>query len=207
MELSVQKSANKKAVNTFEIAAQTGSAFNVMKGQFLKVTTPTGRQVADLVCFNAFDFRERLSTARSADYADTIYLTEGHWLFSNRSRQMLSIIQDTTGRNDLLMPPCSLEMFHLEGGHLTYHPSCQENLTKNLARYSIAEEEIPSAFNIFMNVEVIPSGKMQIKAPLAGANATIIFRAEMDLIIGLTACSHEQTNDGACKPIQFEIFK
>ncbi len=206
MEMPLQKSANEESVETFEIAAQTGSAFKLMKGHSLKVTTPTGRQVADLVCINTHDHRERLSTARSADYADTIYLSEGDCLYSNRSRCMLHITQDTCRRHDLLMPPCSLEMFQIVAGNSSYHPSCQENLAQNLGLFSIAEDDIPTAFNIFMNVDVDLLGRLHIKPPLAIANAIIVFRAEMDLLIGLTACSHEQTNDGACKPIHFEIF-
>lgn len=207
MEMPFSTPSDKESVYDFVIAPQTGSAFTLLKDQYLKVVTPTGCQVADLVCINAHDHREKLSTARSADYADTIYLSEGHILYSNRSRLMLTIIEDTCGRHDLLIPPCSLEMFRIVGSNKDYHPSCQENLAKNLARFAIAEDDIPSAFNIFMNVEVDLFGRLHIKPSLATPRASLVLKAEMDLLIGLTACSHEETNDGACKPIEFQIFK
>ncbi|RYD24842.1 MAG: urea carboxylase-associated protein, partial [Lysobacteraceae bacterium] len=44
-----------------------------------------------------------------------------------------------------------------------------------------------------------------VEPPLSRAGDTVTFRAEMDLIIGLTACSALQSNGGAFKPIQYRI--
>lgn len=57
-----------------------------------------------------------------------------------------------------------------------------------------------------MKVEVSPKGVLTIKKPLSKPGDHVVFEACMDLIVGLTACSHEETNAGACKEIQFEIF-
>ena len=58
-----------------------------------------------------------------------------------------------------------------------------------------------------MNVEVSPHGKIEIQKPQANAGDSIIFQAEMDLLVGLTACSHLGTNAGSCKPIYYEVFQ
>ncbi len=184
---------------------QTGFAFRLVQGSTLKVIDPHGQQVSDLFCFSATDLNESLSAGRSIDYADTVFLTAGHQLFSNRSRPMLTILEDTCGRHDFLLTPCSLKMFQLVAGAEIYHPSCHENLAENLAEFGVGPDQISTTFNIFMNVPVKSSGEITILPPTSTAGDFILFRAEMDLFVGLTACSHEETNNGTCKPIHFEI--
>ncbi|KHD89360.1 MAG: urea carboxylase-associated protein [Bdellovibrio sp. ArHS] len=185
------------------LPAQTGAAFLLRQGELLRVTTPEDHQVADLFCFNARDLWESLSAGRSIDWAETIYLTEGHHLYSNRSNPMLTILGDSCGRHDFLMTPCSLRMFQIVAGNNDYHPSCHENLAKNLAEFGIHEDQISTTFNIFMNVTVDGTGGVTIECPKAKAGDSILFLAEMDLVVGLTACSHEGTNHGTCKPIWY----
>ncbi|HET9418178.1 MAG TPA: urea carboxylase-associated family protein [Chthoniobacterales bacterium] len=190
---------------TGRLEPQTGTAFEVAKGQSLRVIDLEGEQVADLVAFNAVDANEWLSSGRSIDYANRIYLTTGDILYSNRSRPMFTILQDDVGRHDFLLTPCSRETFAIIYGQKNYHPSCFENLTTQLARFGIAPDSIPTTFNIFMNVEIDTDGKMSILRPLSRAGDAITLRAEMDLIVGLTACSAEQSNNFKFKPIGYEI--
>lgn len=189
-----------------ELPAQTGVAFTLRQGQRLRVRDPEGLQVSDLFCFNRTDPGEWLSSGRSVDYADTLLLTTGHALYSNRSRVMLRIVEDEVGRHDFLMTPCSLAMFRLVAGNEEWHPSCHENLAKNLAPFGISPDQISTTFNIFMNVVFEPSGRLHIEPPLSRAGQSILFQAEMELLVGLTACSHEETNAGRCKPITYELL-
>ena len=84
---------------------QTGSGFLLRAGQHLAVLDPTGGQVGDLFCVSAKDHDEWLSSGRTIDYANTIYVTTGHQLYSNRSRPMLTIVEDTCGRHDFVLTP------------------------------------------------------------------------------------------------------
>ena len=78
------------------------------------------------------------------------------------------------------------------------------NLAEALAPYGIREDDIPTAFNLFMNVTVDgASGELKVEPPLSKAGDHILFEAEMDLIIGLTACSALQSNNHAFKPIHY----
>ncbi len=188
------------------LAPCTGTAFRLKKGQSLKVVDPQGQQVADLFCFNAGDHEESLSSSRSIDYADTIYLSTGHVLYSNRSQPLFKIIDDSCGRHDLLMPPCSLAMFQIVAGNHLHHPSCHENLATNFAQFDIRPDRITTTFNLFMNVQINHEGQLKINPPLSVPQSFIVLEAQIDLVVGLTACSHEETNAGRCKPIGFEIF-
>ena len=184
---------------------QTGTAFELRAGQLLRVTDLEGEQVADLIAFNLADKAEWLSSGRSIDYANRIYLTKGDILYSNRSRPMFTILEDDVGRHDFLLTPCSPETFQIIYKNTQYHPSCFENLATNLARFGIAPGSIPTTLNIFMNVEVNANGALKILPPLSKAGDSFTLRAEIDLVVGLTACSAEMSNNYSFKPIGFEI--
>jgi uncharacterized protein YcgI (DUF1989 family) len=187
------------------IAPQSGVAFHLNRGQSLTVIDPFGEQVADVIAISRWDPRELLSPGRCVDYAGTIYLTTGHTLFSNRSRPLLTITHDTVGRHDILLTPCSSEMFRMlykvEGGH----PSCFSNLADALAPYGVEPDRIAGTFNVFMNVEVAETGVVSVLPPLSRCGDQLTLRAEMDLLVGITACSAELSNGGSFKPIEFEV--
>lgn len=190
------------------IHPQTGTAFLLDEGDTLKVVDPEGEQVADLVCFNASDRGEWVSSGRTFDYVETLFLSTGHLLYSNRSRPMLEIVEDTVGRHDFLLTPCSPDTFRiLYDNAPPDHPSCFENLHRNLAGYGIEPDAIPTSFNIFMNVQVGADGAVSVKPPLSRAGDHISFTAKMDLVVGLTACSAEKSNNGRLKPIDYEIIR
>ena len=191
---------------TKKLEPQTGTAFELRAGQLLRITDLEGEQVADLTAFNFSDKAEWLSSGRSIDYANRIYLTKGDLLYSNRSRPMFTILEDDVGRHDFLLTPCSPETFQIIYKNEHYHPSCFENLATNLARFDIAPDSIPTTLNIFMNVEIDENGVLKILPPRSKAGDSIVLRAEMDLIVGLTACSAEMSNNYRFKPIGFEII-
>ena len=184
---------------------QTGTAFELRRGQHLTVIDLEGEQVADLIAFARDDHREWLSSGRTIDYANTIRLTTGHVLYSNRSRPMFTIVGDDVGRHDFLFTPCSPETFQIIYRHTGHHPSCLENLSRALAPHGIDSDAIPTTFNIFMNVEIGADGGLQILPPLSQAGDKVRLRAEMDLLVGLTACSAELSNNNRFKPIGYEI--
>lgn len=188
------------------IQPQTGSAFELKKGQKLRVIDPKGKQVSDLVAFNPYNKKEKISAGKTFDFEETILLTTSNALWSNCSRKMLKILEDTNGRNDFLLAPCSKETFEIMYQKEWHHPSCLNNLSDNLKPYEIEKEDIPSAFNIFMNVQFSLDGKISVRTPTSKAGDYLVFEALMDLIIGLTACSAEDSNGGTFKPIQYEIF-
>jgi len=190
----------------YHLEPQTGVGLRLGRGQVLRVIDPEGEQVSDVVAFAADDTSERLSSGRSIDYNNTIYLTSGHVLYSNRSNPMFTILEDRVGRHDFLLTPCSPETFEiLYEGHQGYHPSCFENLEKNLEPFGIAGDDIPTTFNAFMNVGISPAGELHIGPPLSGPGDFVDLRAEMDLIVGVTACSAEKSNNYSFKPIDVEI--
>lgn len=190
-----------------EIPPRSGVAFALKAGQRLKVIDPRGEQVSDLLAFNRHDLGEVISSGRTLDYASRIYLTTGDALYSNRSRVMLRIGEDRVGRHDFLLTPCSADTFRIIYGDTDPHRGCFGNLAEALAPYGVGPDQIPTAFNVFMNVPVDgATGALTVEPPLSKAGDFTVFEAEMDLIIGLTACSALQSNNHAFKPIHYEIL-
>ena len=188
------------------IPPRSGTAFILKKGQRLKITDLQGEQVADFICYSQSDTKEYLSSGRTIDYAETIFLTKGHSFYSNRSNIMFEIMEDSVGRHDFLLTPCSADTFRILYGHSNPHQGCFGNLSKALEPYGIRPDDIPVSFNVFMNVAVDgDSGKVEVLPPKSKAGDHIIIEARMNLIVGLTACSAEMSNNYAFKPIGYEI--
>lgn len=188
------------------IPPRSGVSFILRKGQRLKVVDIEGEQVSDLICYNLHDISEYLSSGRTIDYAETIYLTKGHPFYSNRSNIMFEMTADTVGKHDFLLTPCSAEMFRIIYGHTEPHQGCFGNLCEALKEYGIKPDNIPTCFNIFMNVPVDGvTGKVSVLPPISKAGDHVILQAMMDLIVGMTSCSAGMSNNFSYKPIGYQI--
>lgn len=173
------------------IPPRSGTAFRLPRGSYLTVIDTEGEQVSDLVAFNALDNREAISSGRSLDYASKLQLSTDDLIYSNRSNVMLRIVKET------------FEIIYKDDHP---HRGCFGNLEAALAPFGIGSDQIPVAFNCFMNVVIQPeTSAFTVQPPTSRSGDFIRFRAEMDLIIGLTACSALQSNNFAFKPIGYRI--
>ena len=188
------------------LSSSTGTAFLLKEGSCLKIIDPCGQQVSDLYSASLSDVSDGFSAGRTIDYNDTIFLTKGHVLYGHSGKKHLEIVEDSCGRHDVLVTPCSLQMFQMVNKNNQHHPSCHENLSLALSLFQILPSQITSTFNVFMNVTVDTDGKIKVDVPISKPNDFLIVKACQDLIIGLTACSDEGTNNGKCKPIEYQIF-
>ena len=180
------------------IPERSGSAFPLRAGERLVVIDPRGEQVADLLAFDAEDVDEVISSGRTFDYAEMIYLTTGHKLYSNRSRVMLEIVEDSVGRHDFLLTPCSVDTFLHFYPELPVHRGCFGNLAAALEPFGIKPDRIPTAFNCFMNVPVDGiTGRLKVLPPISKVGDHITLRAERG--------SAPDSNGGTFKPIHYRI--
>lgn len=187
------------------IAPRTGTAFEVRCGESLEIIDPEGGQVSDLVAYTAADRTEYLSNGRTFDYEETINLTVGNRLWSNRSQRMFEIVADDVGRHDFLLTPCDRATFRHFYPDKPEHRGCFGNLAEALAPFGIEEDRIPVAFNCFMNVPVGSDGRLAVLPPISKPGDSLVLLAAMDLIVGLTACSAYASNGGTFKPIEYVV--
>ena len=190
------------------ISPRSGTAFTLKKNERLKVYDIEGEQVSDFICFNQANPLEYLSSGRTIDYEETIFLSKGNKFYSNQSNVMFTMEEDTVGKHDFLLTPCSADTFRIIYGHDNPHRGCFGNLCEALQPFGISPDQIPICFNIFMNVSVDGfTGKVGVHPPLSKANDYVILHAQMDLIVGMTACSAEMSNNNSFKPIGYEILR
>lgn len=191
---------------TARIPPCSARALTLGKGDELLIIDPEGQQVSDLVAFGHPDHQEYLSSGRSLDYAACLWLTTGDVLYSNRSRPMFTILEDTCGRHDFTLTPCSRDTFRILYGESEARPGCEGNLAEVLAPYGIGVDRVPIAFNVFMHVAIdAATGQFRVLPPLTKAGDFIRLRAEMPLLVAMTACSAGQSNNFRFKPIDFQV--
>ena len=190
----------------YHIPPQTGTTFTMQRGQILRIIDTDGEQVSDLVCFAKDNSSEYFSSGRTVDYNGKLFLTKGDVLYSNRSRPMMTIAADNVGNHTCLYAPCSQEMFQISYGVNEPHPNCLDNLNNSLAAYGINAHYIAAPFNVFLNVAISELGELTIMPPRSRAGDAIELRAEMDLIVGMTACSAGACNNYKCTAIDVELI-
>lgn len=193
---------------TVRIPPCSAQTVELATGDELLIIDPEGQQVSDVVAFAREDDAEYLSSGRSLDYAGRLWLTTGDVLYSNRSRPMFTIMEDSCGRHDFTLTPCSKDTFRILYNESEERPGCEGNLVAALAPYSIAVDRIPIAFNVFMHVAVdATTGAFEVLPPLSKAGDFLRLRAEMPLVVAMTACSAGQSNNFRFKPIDFKIVR
>lgn len=184
-----------------------GAGLRLRRGEQIRLIDPHGGQSGDLLAFS-HDGAERLSNGRTFDYNGKIYLSTGDVLWSDRSNPMLTIVADDVGRHDFLYASCSIEMYRMQYGVTGYHANCHDNLCSAMRAQGLEPEPLPTAFNFFMNAEVAADGRLTIAAPRSRAGDSMTLRAEMDLVIALSACPASTCNGGgATGPLAFEVLR
>ncbi len=195
-------------VATVRIPACSAQTVELSIGDELVIIDPEGQQVSDVVAFARPDTLEYLSSGRSLDYAGYLWLATGDLLYSNRSRPMFTIMEDTCGRHDFTLTPCSKDTFRILYKESEERPGCEGNLAAALAPYNIGVDRIPIAFNVFMHVAVdATTGEFRVLPPLSKAGDFVRLRAEMPVVVAMTACSAGQSNNFSFKPIDFQVVR
>lgn len=183
-----------------------GAGFTIARGQRLRVIDPEGGQSGDLVAYSS-DGRQRLSNGSTFDCTGKVYLTTGDVLWSSSRSPMFTIVSDDVGRHDFLYAPCSIEMYRSEYGITGHHANCHDNLRAAFQSMGIDLPFVPTAFNVFMNVDVTDTGALAIKPPRSRAGDSLVLRAEMDMKVALTTCPASNCNGGGpTRPLAYQVL-
>jgi uncharacterized protein len=202
------------------VAPKSGFSTIVKKGQYFRITDLMGKQVADVVFFNEHNTKEKIcngiSLSRQIKLGDRYRakdrLTTGDQIFSTAYRPMMTITADTPvpgGTHKTVLHMCNRGMYETLG--YSDHDGCWEILSRALAKYGIAPEEIPDSFDVFMNLEHdVAAGEWRIKEPVSHPGDYIEFRAEMDCIAAFSNCPMDvisPCNGWKSTPLKVEIFQ
>ncbi|KAI1031759.1 hypothetical protein LB504_000043 [Fusarium proliferatum] len=180
-----------------QLPARQGLALPLKQGQSLQVINTHGKQVIDFWAFDPKDSHEYLSMSHTRAMLSSISLRKGSKLYSSRRKSILTLVDDTTpGIHDLLFPACDAERYR-QLGAVGYHDSCHDNMHKALKEFpdiKVRDDWVPDPLNLFMNVAVNHHGGIDIRAPTSDKGQYVILRAEVDLVVIMSACPQDMVN-------------
>ena len=188
------------------IPPMSARAVRLLRGDVIRVTDVEGLQVADLVAFNADETAEHFSQAFTRANNDKVGVLVGDRLYSNLNNPMFTVVADTVGVHDMLFPPCSSfvyrHVFGVEG-----KTGCREHLASALEPYGIGFAAVTDPFNVFMNTAIDERGSMAIYEPHSRAGDHLDLRAEMEMIVAVSACAADVNacNGGTCTSIGLTV--
>ena len=178
-------------------------AIPVTQGQTITVVDLEGRQVVDFFAEAQGDPDTFLSTGVTIDCNESLRLSVGSILYTNRYQPMFELIADDVGEHDLLHPCCRPEMYDFFYHNGTGHPNCLDHINAGLAQ----RRPIIHPLNLFMYTQIDTDGSIHVRTPLSKAGDRVVLRALMDVRLGVATCSvsESQCNGGVCSPIEIRI--
>jgi uncharacterized protein YcgI (DUF1989 family) len=175
------------------IPARYGRAVGLVAGQVLEVINLHGTQAVDVWAFARPDPAEFMSMAHTRSVNSRIWPRFGEAFVSIRRRPMLRLLADSSpGVHDTLLCACNRAIY-AELGCTTEHRNCEDNLHEALAAAGVGIAFTPAPLNLFMNVATAADGTLIRGVPLSRPGDRIAFRAEMDLLVALSACPQDIT--------------
>lgn len=210
------------------VAPRDASCCEVPAGAFFRITSVEGPQVGDLNLWNAADLTERFYSGKTRALHGT-HLSTGDRMWSSfpNFRSMATITADTLdwygfdafggSVHDVIGTRCDPYTGRLLSG-TDYHYCCHSNLTRALASYSglsldEAEPHVHDVLNVFMCTGFTrDTGQYFMKASPVRPGDYLEFHAEIDLLVGLSACpggdcsSSHSSDTAACHPLLIEVF-
>lgn len=193
------------------LPARKAAAVNIRAGQYLKLVNTYGKQVVDFWAFNPKDGHDFLSMVHTRTILLSIALRKNDKLYSTKRKPILTLVEDTTrGVHDMIWSACDTERYKMLGA-VGYHDNCTDNMHNALKAFpeiGIADDWVPDPLNLFMNIPVDHYGGLDVKPPTSEKGQFVVFRAETDLVIVMSACPQDMApvNDGMPTDCEFEIY-
>ncbi|MCH2094589.1 MAG: DUF1989 domain-containing protein [Rhodobacteraceae bacterium] len=210
------------------VPPRDGACIEVPAGSFFRITSIEGPQVGDLNLWNAHDLTERFYSGKTRALHGT-HLSTGDQMWSSfpAMRPMATIVDDTLdwygfdafggSVHDVIGTRCDPYTRRLLSGE-DYHYCCHSNLTRALSAYRgldlhEAEAHVHDVLNVFMCTGFTQdTGQYFMKASPVRPGDYLEFLAEIDLLVGLSACpggdcSSEHSSDAAaCYPLELSVW-
>ncbi len=191
----------------FIIPSGEGKMFTVKKGQTLRIIEVEGLQAADLIIFNERDMKESFSAWLTREYSGCF--TRAKKLYSKLPAEnvMFTVLTEKDGIFWLSPGRCRKASYELEHG-IKGHKNCQDILAELIRPYGMTAYDVPEVLNIFMNASFQEDGTFEHTASPIGKGDYIDLLAEMDCLVGVSACPDDLNsyNNFKAKPLGIQIL-
>ena len=181
----------------------SGITIDVKKDAYITVIDIDGGQVVDFFAEIKNSTDEFLSTGVTIDCNESLGLSVGDTIYTNKYNPMFTVISDDVGEHDLIHPCCRPEMFEFFYHNGDRHPNCFDNINRSLGK----KYPIIHPVNLFMYTKIESNGKIVVLPPKSKAGDKIILKAEVDIRLGVAACSVSESscNSGKCSAIKMIV--
>ena len=167
-----------------------GRAFQARAGQYIVMTDLHGKQIGDLVAFNATDSTEWLSPSHTRIALMSTRIRPGDKLVTSRRQPILEVVADSVGVHDFSVPACDPSRYEVFFG-VPGHRNCAENLAEALAPFGVAAVQVRDPFNIFQNSPTSVDGVLTLAEPATKPGDSVVFLALMDVVCAVSACPQD----------------
>ena len=187
----------------FVINPCSGIEIDAEKGEYITVIDIDGGQVVDFFAEIKGSEDEFLSTGVTIDCNESLRLTVGDVIYTNKYNPMFTVVCDDVREHDLIHPCCRPEMFEFFYHNGNGHSNCLDNINGALGK----KRPIIHPVNLFMYTKIESDGKIAVLPPKSKAGDKIILRAEADVRLGVAACSVSESscNSGKCTAIKIVV--
>ncbi|MBI2689156.1 MAG: urea carboxylase-associated family protein [Acidobacteria bacterium] len=176
-------------------------------GMALRLTDTEGGANVSALFYNALQPEERYNMPDTLKAQHIARLTKGFVLYSDMGRILCSITDDTVGWHDPIGGTLTAAQVASKYGAKSYQEfrnnwtqASKEGLLLELAKYSLGPRDLTPTLNLFSKVQVDDTGAMKYIPDNSKAGDYVELRAEMKVLILLSANHHAMEPGGAYAP-------
>lgn len=220
---------NPRPLVSFTLPIRSGRAWHAPAGSIIRISTPSGPQVADLNVWSAHNPRERFWASRTRQlHQSHLGVYDRLWSCLPYMRPLATIVADTLGWygqdgsggrcHDLLGTRCDPYVNVLlsgEGGSYDYH--CHSNLVRAVREFGLEEGDVHDVINLFQVTGLDGEGRYFMQPSPAQRGDYIEFLAETDLLMALSTCpggdlsvwgfGRDEEMRGVCRELKVEVWE
>ncbi len=184
------------------------------RGMSLRITDLEGGANVSCLFYNALEPTERYNMPDTLKAQHIARLTKGFVLYSDMGRILCSMTHDTVGWHDPFGGTLSEAQIAAKYGEKPYQQyrndwtqAPRESLILELAKHSLSVRDLTPTLNLFGKVQVNELGQMQYVPGNSKAGDIVELRAEMKVLVLLSANHHplEPGTVYAPKPVKLTV--
>ena len=183
----------------------------INKNTVLTLKSLAANANASLYVVNADEKLERFNMPDSLKAQHTLYLSEGHVLYSDMGRVLASIISDDHGWNDAICGPSTAAMIGSQYGKKTFQDARNERyqngldgLLTEMSKFALNERDLTATINLFSKVTPDLQGQLSYIAA-DNTNQSIALRFEMNCLVFICNAPHPLDPSDIYDPADIEL--
>lgn len=175
------------------------------RGETLRLVNATGGSAATVVAWNADDVSERINHADTVKVQWSAALRKGRVILSDMGRVVFSITEDTSGAHDALVGgSTAASNARKYGGD---HRNTRDNFVLAATKLGLARADLPLPIAFFAAVETDAEGAFVWNEARRAKDDFVDLRAEMDLLVAVSACPHPLDPRAVYEPGSIELIR